>query len=83
MENAKKYTEMYRVNCLLGYRNSERIRLMKVLQQSLGGNPEQGSQDTSMSSLELLVEPRAKVEPGSGKHSVLRTIRRIQIVISA
>ena len=35
------------------------------------GNPEQGSQDTSKSSHELPMEPpRAKVEPGSGKHSV-------------
>ena len=33
-------------------------------------NPEQGSQDTSKSSHELLMEPRAKVEPGSVKHSV-------------
>ena len=31
-------------------------------------NPEQGSQDTSKSSLET--ESREKVEPGSGKHSV-------------
>ena len=34
------------------------------------GNPEQGSHDTSESSHELPMEPRAKVEPGSGKHSV-------------
>ena len=34
------------------------------------GNPEQGSQDTSKSSHELPMEPRAKVEPGSGMHSV-------------
>ena len=33
-------------------------------------NPELRSQDTSKSSHELLMEPRAKVEPGSGKHSV-------------
>ena len=33
-------------------------------------NPEQGSQDTSKSSHELPMEPRAKVEPGSGKHSI-------------
>ena len=36
MENPKKYKEMYRMKCLIGYRNSERIWLMKVLQQSLG-----------------------------------------------
>ena len=42
---------------------------MKVHQQSLG-NPEQGSPDTSSSSHELPMESRAKVELGSGKHSV-------------
>ena len=36
----------------------------------LRGNPEQGSQDTSKSSHELPTEPRAKVKPGLGKHSV-------------
>ena len=34
------------------------------------GNPEQGFHDTSKSSHELPLEPRAKVEPDSGKHSV-------------
>ena len=33
-------------------------------------NPEQGSQDTASSSHELSMESRAKVELGSGKHSV-------------
>ena len=68
--NEEKYKEIYRMNCLLGYRNSERIWLMKVLQQSLGENPEKGSRDTSKSSHEPPMEPRAYVELGSGKHSV-------------
>ena len=34
------------------------------------GNPELGYRDTARSSHELLMESRAKVEPGSGKHSV-------------
>ena len=34
------------------------------------GNLEQGSRDTSKSSHELPMEPRAKVDLGSGKHSV-------------
>ena len=80
MKDAKKYEAIYYMNSPFGYRNSERIWLMKVLQQSLGGNPEQGSQDTSKSSHELPVEPRAKVEPGS---VYIRTFRRVQIVISA
>ena len=67
--NPKKYKEKNRMNCLIGYRNSERIWLMKVLPKSVG-NREQRSQDTSKSSHELPMVPRAKVEPGSGKHSV-------------
>ena len=35
MGNQKKYKEKYRMNCLSDYRNSERIWLMKLLQQSL------------------------------------------------
>ena len=34
------------------------------------GNPAPKDQDTSSSSHELPIEPRAKVEPGSGKHSI-------------
>ena len=36
MESQKKYKEIYRMSCLNGYSNSDRIWLMKVLQQSLG-----------------------------------------------
>ena len=36
MRNPKRYKEIYRMNCLIGCRNSERIWLMKVLRQSLG-----------------------------------------------
>ena len=36
MMNAKKYKDIYRMSCLIGYRNSERIWSMEVLQQSLG-----------------------------------------------
>ena len=32
----KKYKEKNRMSCLIGYRNLQRIWLMKVLQQSLG-----------------------------------------------
>ena len=70
MRSAKKYKEIYRMNCLIGYRTSERIWLMKLLQQSLGGNPEQGRQDTSKSSHELPMASRENVELGSGKLGV-------------
>ena len=47
------------------------------------GIPEQGSQDTSKSSHELPMEPRTKVEPGSGSTVYISTFRRTQIVTSA
>ena len=34
--NRKRYKETYRMNCLIGHRNSGRIWLMKVLQKSFG-----------------------------------------------
>ena len=45
------------------------------------GNPEQGSRDTSKSSHELPMEQRAKVEPGSCKHSVRTHFRSIGTVV--
>ena len=69
MGSRKMYKEMYRMNCLIGYRNSGNL-VDESTSAELRGNPEQGSQDTSKSSHELPMEPRAKVEPGSGKHSV-------------
>ena len=36
LRSRRKYKEIYRMNCLIGYRNSERIWLMKELQKSLG-----------------------------------------------
>ena len=71
MVNRKKYKEIFRMRCLIGYRNSGRILLMKVLQQSFGENQEQGSQDTSKSTHELPMEPRAKVELGLEVSTVL------------
>ena len=71
MRHRKKYKEIYRMNCLTGCRNLERIWLMRVLQKSFEGNPEQGSQNPSNSSHEFPMEPRARVEAGPGKHSVL------------
>ena len=66
--NAKKYKEIYRLPDWL----QEFIE--NLVDESTSteswGNPEQGSQDTSKSSHELPMEPRAKVELGSGKHRV-------------
>ena len=83
IRNEEKYKEIYRMNCLIGYRNSERIWLMKVLQQSLG----------EIQSMEVKTLPshlmnfqwsreqkwnRVRVSTVS-----LRTFRRTQIAMSA
>ena len=70
MKDAKKYKAIFYMNCLIGYRISGRIWLMKALPQGLRENPEQGSQDTSSSSHELPTGPRAKVEADSGTQCV-------------
>ena len=62
MVSQEKYKEIYRMNCLIGCRNSERIWLMKILQQSL-----EEPQNKEVKTLPM--EPRAKVELGSGKHT--------------
>ena len=46
MRNRKKYKEIYCMNCLIGYRNSERLWLMKLLKKSFRGNPMQRSAGT-------------------------------------
>ena len=61
--NATKCKEINRMSC----RNSGRIWLMKVLQQSHGKPCAYGSRHFQFVSP---MEPRAHVEPGSGKHSV-------------
>ena len=59
------------MSCLIGYRNSVRIWLMKEFQKELRRDPMQRSADTSSSSQEPPMEPRAYLKPGPGKHRVL------------
>ena len=61
MRNRRKCKEIYRMSCLIGYGTSEELRR----------DPMQRSADTSSSSHEPPLEPRAYVEPGSSKHSAL------------
>ena len=65
------------MNCLIGYWNSKRIWLMKVLQQSRGETQSKDVKTLPSHSHELPMEPRAKVEPGSGKHSVYTHIPKV------
>ena len=72
--NTKKYQEKYRINCLIGYRKSGRIRLMKVLLKGVRRDLMQWSADTSSSSHDPPMQPRAHVELASGKHSVFTAL---------
>ena len=62
-ESTDVQREIYRMNCLIGCRNSGRVWLMKELQKSFGEYLMQRSADTSSSSHEPPMEPRAYVEP--------------------
>ena len=66
MRSAKKCKEIFRTNRLIGFRNSERELVDESTSTEPWRNPEQGSQDTSKSSHEVAMEPRANVEPGFG-----------------
>ena len=65
MRSAKKYKEIFRMDCL----NSQRFWLMKVLQQSLGETQSREVMTLPSHLMNFQLEPRAKVEPGSGQHS--------------
>ena len=74
MRNRRKHREIYRMNFLIGYRNSGRIWLMKVLQKSFGETRCRGVQTLPVRLMNTQMEPQAHVEPGSGKHSVFTHI---------
>ena len=81
-EREEEQIYIYYMNCRVGYRKSETL-----VDESSPINPrrnrEHGCQNTSSSSHELSMQSRAKVEPGSSKHSFYTHFRRSQIVISA
>ena len=70
MKDAKKYTAIYCMTCRTGCRSAEKFWSMKVVLLEPRRNLAPKVQDTSSSSHELPMQPRAKVEPNSGKHSV-------------
>ena len=70
MKDATKYKAIYCMTCRTGCRISETIWSMKVVFQSHGETLRLKGQDTCSSSHGLPMEPRAKVELGSGKQSV-------------
>ena len=58
------------MNCWIGCRSSNEKLVDERSPVEPRRNPELGYRDTSSSSHDLPMEPRAKVEPSSGKHSV-------------
>ena len=62
--NRKKYEEIHRMNCLIGYRNSGKILVDESTSDKRRGDPLQRSADTSSSSHDSPMEPRTHVEPG-------------------
>ena len=70
MNDAKNYRAIYCMTCRTGYRNSENFFVDESSPSEPRRNPAPKDQDTSSSSHELPVESRAKVEPGSGVHSI-------------
>ena len=78
MRSQKKYKEIYRMSCLLGYRNFERTWL-KVLYQSFG---ETQSREVKTLPSHLLIFQWSR-EQKWNRTVYFRTFRRTQIVISA
>ena len=83
MGNAQKYKETNRMNCLVGYRNSENL-VDESTSTEPWGKPEQGCQDTFKPSHELPMEPASKSGDVFGQAQCKkRTFRKTQIVMSA
>ena len=68
-KSQKKYKEIYRMNCLIGYRNSWRIWLMKVLLQSFGETHTKEVQTLPSHLMNFQWSREQKVEPGLSMHS--------------
>ena len=65
----RKYKEIFRITCLIGYRNSGRIWSMTVLQQSIGETPYRKVQTLQVRLMILQWSREHTWKPGSGKHS--------------
>ena len=83
VENQKKYKEIYRMNCMIGYRNSGRIWLTKVLQQSLGETQSKEVETLPSHLMNLQWSREQKWNRVRVSTVFLRTFRRTQIAISA
>ena len=69
MKDTKKYKAICCMTCGTGFRIFRKNLVDECSRLEPRRNPELGYRDTSSSSRELQMESRAKVEPGSGKHS--------------
>ena len=82
-ENQKKNKEIYRMNCLIGYRNSERIWLMRVLQQSLGETQSRKVKTRPSHLMNFQWSCEQKWNRDRVNTVYIRTCRRIRIAMSA
>ena len=82
MENAKKYKENNRMNCLIGFRNSERSWLMKALQQSLGETQSKEAKTHPFLLMNYQWSRQQEWNPVWVRMVSTRTFPRIQIAIS-
>ena len=80
MENEKKYKKIFRMNSLIGYRNSERIWLMKVLQQSLGETQSREAETLPSRLMNFQWSREQKWTRVRVSTVYIRTFRRIRIV---
>ena len=78
--NRKKYSEIYRMNCLIGNRNSGRFRSMKVLQKSFGETWCRGVQTLPVRLMDLQWSREHTWNQVRVSIVYLRTFRRIRIV---
>ena len=83
VRNAKKFKEIFRMNCLFGHRSSERICSMKVLQQSLGETQSKEVKTLPSHLMNFQWSREEKWNPVRVSTVCIRTFRRTQIVISA
>ena len=83
MVSAKTYKEIDRMSCLIGYRNSGRIYLMKVLQQSLGETQSREVKTLPSHLMNFQWSRKQKWNRDRGSTVYKPTFRRTQIVISA
>ena len=79
----RKYTEIFRISCLIGYRNSGRIWSMTVLQKSVEETQNKEVKTLASHLMNFQWSREQKWDRVRVSTVCIRTFRRTQIVISA